>query len=102
MPPDAGPPRPVLGVGGVVLVDAEPAPEPRVVLVRRKHSPRAGHWSLPGGRVEHGEPLEAALRREIAEETGLVVEVGPLLEIVELLPERDDPVSAHYVVLDYL
>ena len=80
----------MLGVGAVVLrADS-------VCLVRRAHPPSAGQWSLPGGKVEHGETLSAALRREVREETGLDVEVGELVEVVEIL---DD---GHYVVLDYV
>jgi 8-oxo-dGTP diphosphatase len=85
---------PVLAVGAVVL---NRSPAPRVLLIRRGTPPRKGGWSLPGGRVERGEPLAAALRREIAEETGLDVTVGPLVEVVELIDE-----DHHYVVLDYL
>ncbi len=40
-------------------------------------------WSLPGGRGEEGEPLPATLIREFREETGLEVEVGPLLYVAE-------------------
>jgi 8-oxo-dGTP diphosphatase len=46
-----------------------------VVLIRRRHQPFAGNWALPGGFVELGETCEAACRREVAEETGLVVEL---------------------------
>ena len=82
---------PVLAVGGVFFDD-----EGRVCLVRRGRPPMAGRWSLPGGRVEQGERLVDALRRELAEETGLEVEVGELVEAIELVDgER------HYVVLDY-
>ena len=85
---------PRLAVGAAVIDRAED--EPRILLVRRAHPPMAGTWSLPGGRVEPGERLEAAVSREVAEESGLVVRVGPLVEVVEVV----DP-PYHYVILDY-
>ena len=42
-----------------------------VLLVRRAKSPAAGTWTVPGGRVEHGESLESAVVRELREETGI-------------------------------
>jgi ADP-ribose pyrophosphatase YjhB (NUDIX family) len=92
---DAAARGPVIGVGGVVI---DRAPEgPRVLLIQRKKPPRAGGWSLPGGRVERGERLADALRREMAEETGLVVRPGALVAVVEIVDE-----AHHFVVLDYL
>jgi ADP-ribose pyrophosphatase YjhB (NUDIX family) len=85
----------VLGVGGVVLEQGESGP--RVLLIQRAHPPAQGRWSLPGGRVERGEALSEALAREMLEETGLVVEVGPLIEVVELIDR-----AYHFVVCDYL
>ncbi len=83
--------RPTLGVGAVVLAgDA-------VLVVRRAAPPRAGHWSLPGGKVVAGESLREAARREIHEETGLSVEVGALVGVVEVRAE-----GRHYVIVDFL
>jgi 8-oxo-dGTP diphosphatase len=45
----------------------------RVVLIRRKNPPPG--WALPGGFVDEGEPLDAACRREVKEETGLEVQL---------------------------
>ena len=63
-------PRTAIAAGAVV-VDAEG----RVLLVRRARPPSAGTWTLPGGRVEAGETPEAAVVREVLEETGLAVRV---------------------------
>lgn len=51
----------------------------RLLLVQRANEPGRGLWSLPGGRVEPGEDDAAALVREMAEETGLVVQAGDLV-----------------------
>ena len=57
----------------------------RVLLVKRGLPPSRGLYAFPGGRVEPGETLEAAARRELFEETGL--QAGPLAPVVELLIE---------------
>lgn len=92
--------RPVVAVGAVAVRDGE------ILLIRRGKPPAVGRWSLPGGRVEWGESLEAAVAREVEEETGLRVTVGPLAGVVERrYPDggRDaGPAGGfHYVILDY-
>ena len=56
----------------------------QLLMVRRRWAPAKGMWSLPGGRVEAGESLEQAVKREVLEETGLVVTVGQVLGTVEI------------------
>jgi 8-oxo-dGTP diphosphatase len=82
--------RPQIAVGAIVIHDDA------LLMVQRANDPGKGLWSLPGGRVEHGEFLADALRREVKEETGLEVEVGELAGILEV--PGDD---LHYVILDY-
>ena len=82
-------PRPTLAVGAIVVRDG------RLLMVRRGREPGRGLWSLPGGRVEAGESLSEAVRREVKEETGLDVAVGELAGVYEV------PAPDHLVVLDY-
>ena len=74
-------------VGGLAYDDAG-----RLLLIRRGNEPGRGLWSIPGGRVEPGETDPEALVREMAEETGLVVEIGRLVGRVRRGP---------YAIADY-
>ena len=102
------PERPVVGVGAVVRVTAEDAaalglPATGVVLIKRRHEPLAGEWSLPGGGVEVGETLQTAVAREVEEETGLVVEVGEVIEVFDrIMLDDQQRVQYHFVLVDYL
>lgn len=68
----------------------------RLLVVQRGRGVGVGRWSLPGGRVEPGETLAEAVRRELLEETALAVEVGALVGIAERITDQ-----AHYVILDF-
>ena len=60
----------ILGASAVIVADGA------ILLVQRGHEPQLGRWSVPGGRVEPGETLTEAARREAYEETGLEVRIG--------------------------
>jgi len=91
------PDRPYVGVGAVIVQDG------KVLLVKRKYEPLAGQWSLPGGAVEVGETLEACLVREMLEETGLEIRVGPVIEVFDRITHDDEGrVLYHFVLVDYL
>jgi len=93
----AYPKRPLIGVGGVVLREDE------LLLVRRGMPPHQGLWSLPGGAVELGEELPAALEREILEECGISIQVGPIAGVFDaIFRDQDGRVQYHYVLIDFL
>jgi ADP-ribose pyrophosphatase YjhB (NUDIX family) len=74
-----------------------------VLLIERGRPPQQGYWSLPGGVVEVGERLEEALRREVREETGLLVRPVTVVEIFErILRDSEGRPEYHYVLIDYL
>ncbi|HVK25539.1 MAG TPA: NUDIX domain-containing protein [Actinokineospora sp.] len=88
---NAGPIGRIRCVGGVVRDSSG-----RLLLIRRANDPGRGLWSLPGGKVESGESDPVALARELQEETGLTVDVGDLIGVVE----RAAPKGV-YVIYDY-
>jgi 8-oxo-dGTP diphosphatase len=81
-----------------VCVDAEG----RLLLARAAPSlTLRGRWFLPGGGVQHGEHPADSLRREIGEESGLTVELGPLLDVLSDVRTLPDGTSLHTVRLIY-
>jgi 8-oxo-dGTP diphosphatase len=89
-----GPPRtPLLTVDGVVVENGA------VLLIRRRNPPFAGRYALPGGFVDVGETVEAAVVREVHEETGLDTAIERLLGVYSD-PQRDP--RGHTVSVTYL
>jgi mutator protein MutT len=91
------PETPLVGVGAVI-VDGRG----RVLLIRRGQEPMKGRWSVPGGLLELGETLAEGLRREVREETGLEVEPGDLIELLDRIQREGPRVRYHYVIADCL
>lgn len=83
---------PVLGVSAAIF-EGE-----RVLLLRREAGPYAGCWSLPGGKVEPGERLAEAVRREVMEETGLTINVTGIADVVEVIDDTDGRRN-HFVIM---
>jgi 8-oxo-dGTP diphosphatase len=91
------PGRPIVGVGAVIVNAGT------VLLVKRRYEPLAGRWSIPGGTLELGETLETGVAREMREETGLEIEVGPVIEVFDrIIFDADKRVRYHFVLVDYL
>lgn len=90
------PTRPLVGIGVAVLRPGA------ALLVRRGTPPNIGAWSLPGGAQELGETTEQAARRELAEETGLVVGPLHLAGIVDSMTgDSAGRIRFHYTIIDY-
>jgi 8-oxo-dGTP diphosphatase len=87
------PTHPQLAVSAAIFRDD------KILLVRRARSPAKGFYSLPGGRVEFGETLHAALHREVDEETALKIEIVGLAGWREVVPAG--PGGGHYLIMSF-
>jgi len=91
------PDRPVVGIGAVIINQG------KIALIKRGNEPSKGKWTIPGGLVELGENLEAAVIRETKEEVCLDIEHPSLIGVVDNVDlDEQGKVKYHYVIIDYL
>ncbi len=94
--PRAYPERPYLAVSAAIIRDN------RVMIVRRARAPAKGLYTLPGGAVETGETLHAAVARETREEVGLEIEIAGLAGHREvIMKDASGGVERHFVILAF-
>jgi len=91
------PDQPVVGIGAVIIKEGE------IALIKRGNEPSKGKWTIPGGLVELGENLKAAVIRETKEEVCLDVENPQLIDVVDNIDlDEHGKVKYHYIIIDYL
>ncbi|RPJ40968.1 MAG: NUDIX domain-containing protein [Deltaproteobacteria bacterium] len=91
------PEQPIVGVGAILFQ------EESVLLIKRGREPARGQWSIPGGVVDLGETLQAAVAREALEETHLEVEPFALVKVLDrIFRDKEGRVAYHYVLVDFL
>lgn len=91
------PPNPLVGLGAIVWKDG------KVLMIQRGNPPRAGIWSLPGGAQDLGETVADGIRREIAEETGVEIELLGLVEVIDSIQrDAEGRILYHYTIIDYV
>ena len=88
--------RPILAVSAAVFRQG------RVLIVRRARAPLVGHFSLPGGGVEVGETLAAALARELMEEVGVKAEIIAFNRHVEAIIPEGERIRTHFVIASFV
>ena len=88
------PKHPLVGVGALIFRRG------RILMAQRGKEPLKGWWTLPGGALETGESLDHAARREVLEETGLVIEPAEIFE--RILRDAEGVAEYHYVLIDYI
>ena len=90
------PARPILAVSAGVFRQG------RVLIVRRARAPMIGHFSLPGGVVELGETLAAAVARELEEEVGVSARIVAFNRHVEAIAHEGDRLRTHFVIASFV
>jgi ADP-ribose pyrophosphatase YjhB (NUDIX family) len=91
------PQAPVASVGAIIIR------HDKILLVKRGRQPSKGLWSIPGGAIELGESARNALKREVKEECGIDIRVGPIFDIVDKVTrDRKGRIVYHYIIIDFI
>jgi 8-oxo-dGTP diphosphatase len=90
------PARPILAVSAAVFREG------RALIIRRARAPLIGHFSLPGGGVEIGETMAAALARELMEEVGIEAEIIAFNRHVEAIFHEGNRIRTHFVIASFV
>ena len=88
-------PFPRVAVGAVIIKND------KVLLVKRSNPPAKGKWAVHGGKILPGETMQDALRREILEETGLIITVDDVVHVFDVIEKENKKISFHYVIIDF-
>ena len=88
------PSNPIAAVGAIVLRDGQ------ILLIMRTKEPGAGKWSIPGGKIELGEKLFEAAKREVLEETGIDVEIHKAVNTYDsIVRDAEGRIKFHYFLV---
>ncbi len=73
-----------------------------VLLIQRGKEPMRGSWSIPGGSHDIGETVREAAVREVMEETGVQIDLGPIIDVIDTIRRDDDGrIRTHYTLVDF-
>jgi 8-oxo-dGTP diphosphatase len=91
------PEAPIAAVGTVVFKEG------KMLTIKRSQEPSKGKWSIPGGRVELGETVYEAARREVLEESSIEIEIERVLDAADnIVRDEEGRVKYHFVIIDLL
>ena len=77
--------------------------EGHMLLIKRATEPSKGKWSLPGGRIELGETIHQAIKREVLEECSVEIEIERIFDVGEnIIRDEEDRISYHFVLIYFL
>jgi len=90
------PQLPMVGVHALIFGEG------RILLVKRSNEPSKGKWGTPGGRIELGETVYEAAKREVLEECSVEIEIERVLDVADSIIRDEEGRIAYHFVLIYL